>query len=424
MVVFAVLFATLATAAALSSPGKKYWPPGNTQKPSPATGTLPSTHQATLPTAAALSSPDERLPENTQKQYLDTRTLPSTEWSPGRLLVSPPPPPPRTIALEEGKKSKVGVQEKMVTPDGLKKPLTASAAKTPLPAAKIPLPASSSSSSLPGGLLDASQLEGRTVTLVSTGQELPALAFLAALKPDTCLILGTYAADFNALEYAQRVSYYLPSLEAKGVKSVCMVLNASPAACKEFSRIMGLPAGLQLVSDSYGAVGRAYGCNRGWRPDDLTSPYVKLLGMLFGLGAVMTLPSVIGGYVGNPWQKQSWIEASLARNQAQGIWPTNALELDDAGRVITNKFAELPVVGGWGRRPLELATLRLQNMLGISLKHWRELRPTEEELERGLLTQLGGLVVYGATPSQVRYKWLDGGICDVCNFETLLEKLT
>ena len=43
-------------------------------------------------------------------------------------------------------------------------------------------------------------------------------------------------------------------------------------------------------------------------------------------------------------------------------------QLDAAGNVVSNKFTELPVVGGWGRRPLELATLRLQNMLGISLK--------------------------------------------------------
>ncbi len=42
---------------------------------------------------------------------------------------------------------------------------------------------------------------------------------------------------------------------------------------------------------------------------------------------------------------------------------------------------------------MELATLRLQNMLGISLKEWRALRPTEEGLRAGVLTQLGGCVV-------------------------------
>ena len=30
-------------------------------------------------------------------------------------------------------------------------------------------------------------------------------------------------------------------------------------------------------------------------------------------------------------------------------------------------FEALPLVGTWGRRPLELATLRLQNMVGLSL---------------------------------------------------------
>ena len=41
------------------------------------------------------------------------------------------------------------------------------------------------------------------------------------------------------------------------------------------------------------------------------------------------------------------------------------------GAVVSSKFAELPAVGGWGRRPLELATLRLQTMIGVSLGNWK-----------------------------------------------------
>ena len=41
------------------------------------------------------------------------------------------------------------------------------------------------------------------------------------------------------------------------------------------------------------------------------------------------------------------------------------------GAVTSSKFAELPAVGGWGRRPLELATLRLQTMIGVSLGNWK-----------------------------------------------------
>ena len=276
-----------------------------------------------------------------------------------------------------------------------------------------------------GAIKDDFQLVGKTLTVVGGGerQEFLATRFLSELSPNTLLVLGTYAADFNAIEYAQRLRFYLPQLKAKGISQAIMVMNASPSACKEFKRLLELPDEVMLLSDSNGAIGKAFGCNRGWRPDDLTSPYVKLFGMLFGLGAVMTLPSVISGYIGNPWGKQPWIEAAMGRNQFRGIWPDTALVLGPSGEVVTNKFSELPLVGGWGRRPLELATLRLQNMLGISLKSWKDLMPTADELDRGLLTQLGGLVVFGDSPSEVRYKWLDDGICDVTNFELLLEKL-
>ena len=50
----------------------------------------------------------------------------------------------------------------------------------------------------------------------------------------------------------------------------------------------------------------------------------------------------------------------------------------ETGRGSGYAFDELPVVGDWGRRPLELATLRLQNMIGVSLCNWRELAPDDD----------------------------------------------
>ena len=282
-------------------------------------------------------------------------------------------------------------------------------------------------------LADAA-LSGQRVLDAETSQSVDLSERIQSAPGLSLLVLGTYASDFNALEYAQRVKYYLPQLRAKGIDQVLFVLNASPPACVEFRKLLSLPDEVELLSDSTGAVGRAWGVGRGWRPEDNSmSPYAKLFGMLFGLGAVMTLPSVVGGYIGNPWQKQPWIEAAMATNQKAGIWPDTALELASDGSVRVNKFSELPGgVGEWGRRPLELATLRLQNMLGISLKHWDKLKPTEEELERGLLTQLGGLVVIDKRIGWAqdngprltnKYLWLDDGICDVCNFEAMLDKL-
>lgn len=78
----------------------------------------------------------------------------------------------------------------------------------------------------------------------------------------------------------------------------------------------------------------------------------------------------------------------------------------------------------WKRRPLELATLRLQNMLGISLKHWKELKPSDEALKAGVLTQLGGCFVVESKTGKLKYSWRDQGICHVANFEDMLKKLS
>ena len=79
--------------------------------------------------------------------------------------------------------------------------------------------------------------------------------------------------------------------------------------------------------------------------------YTKLLGMLVGLGAWATLPAVIGGYLGNPFRGQPWIEEALGQGAAAGRWPGKDLvvDLDASGAVTRNAFAELPVVGEWPR---------------------------------------------------------------------------
>ena len=92
----------------------------------------------------------------------------------------------------------------------------------------------------------------------------------------------------------------------------------------------------------------------------------------------------------------------------------------ETGRGSGYAFDELPVVGDWGRRPLELATLRLQNMIGVSLQNWDALRPADDQL--AVLTQLGGLAI-GDGAGGLAYEWKDPGICAVCNFEDALDAL-
>lgn len=248
------------------------------------------------------------------------------------------------------------------------------------------------------------------------------------LKGDgkSLFVFGTYAADFNAIEYVQRLRYYMPILEKEcGVTKFGVLLNCQPDAALALADVVDLDTTkVDLFVDNTGAVGKEWGVGRGWLPDDEdVNPYLKLFGMLWGLGAWATLPAVIGGYIGNPFVPQRWIEDALAVGQRKDRWPNTALDLDANGEIELNKFTELPVVGEWPRRPLELATLRLQSMIGISLKEWKSLAPDEEALNAGVLTQLGGCIVVDGSTLETVYDWKDPGICAVANFEDIIKKL-
>lgn len=219
------------------------------------------------------------------------------------------------------------------------------------------------------------------------------------------------------IEYAQQLSHYVPALKEVGVDKIMCVVNGPPAACRRLASLVGMPSEVELLSDPTGEAGRDFGVSRGWLPDEQSVPaYAKLFGMLLGLGASNTLPSVITGYLGNPNGKNEWIQSALAQGKTAGRWPGElVVDLDEDGNVVRNAFDELPIVGGWGRRPLELATLRLQTMLGVSLEHWSEL---QEGVDDRCLTQLGGLVA--VRDGKVLFEYRDGGICNVCSFEKLL----
>ena len=280
------------------------------------------------------------------------------------------------------------------------------------------------------------RMSGASVTSVKSGEAVDSGTFLKSGEDKTMLVFGTYAADFNAIEYAQRLRYYLPQLKNRGITKVGLVLNCEPEAAKTMVKMIDLKTDatasdgdedtmVELLVDPTGNAGRQFGVGRGWRPDDEEmSPYLKLFGMLWGLGAWATLPAVIGGYIGNPFFGQPWVEDALAVGQKNGRFPSNALELDgQTGDVKVNKFTELPVVGEWERRPLELATLRLQNMVDISIKNWQPLAPTKEALNAGVLTQLGGITVVDSSSGNELFQWKDPGICAVANFEQILTKI-
>ena len=73
-------------------------------------------------------------------------------------------------------------------------------------------------------------LSGIRVTRVSSNTKIDLGQELRSKQGTSLVVLSTYAADFNALEYAQRVRHYQSRLKEKGVTNFLMVLNADPAA--------------------------------------------------------------------------------------------------------------------------------------------------------------------------------------------------
>lgn len=261
-------------------------------------------------------------------------------------------------------------------------------------------------------------LEGVSLPRVSDGAQIDLGAALASSPAKTLLVLGTHAADFNMVEYAQRVSAFLPQLQAKGVERCLLVVNGQASSCSKLADLLDLPVEIEVLTDPTGEAGRRFGVSRGWRPDADLNPFLKLTAMGVGVGPPwMTLPAVITGYVGNPGGRREWIEAALKQGQLAGRWPT-VLELGEDGSVLANKFDNAPLVAGWGRRPFELATLRLQNLVEVQLKHWEALKPVDDRC----LTQLGGCTVVGPG-GETLYSWVDRGLCDVPDMHELIEAL-
>ena len=292
-------------------------------------------------------------------------------------------------------------------------------------------------------------------------------------------IFGTYAADFNTIEYGQKLRYYIHQLQTEcNVEKIGFLINSTPTAAMILTKDeLDLPIRQQvqdeydkndhgggdlqidLFVDNTGEVGRTWGVNRGLWPNISNKhlhPYLKLFIMLpfgFGDGVQGTFPAIMNGYVGNSSRKNDhpWIQDAFAIGQIKSRWPNFILELsrhdngidDNIGNdheddnndnrvssstehrftVLHSKFSDFPYVGNWGRRPFELATLRLQSMMGISVKQWQQLSPNEEALDNGVLTQMGGCVVVNADTGEIVYDWKDNGVCATADFESMIHIL-
>ena len=245
-------------------------------------------------------------------------------------------------------------------------------------------------------------------------------ALAATTDSKTLLCFGTHAADFNAIEYLQKIRFYLPRLRDAGVSRVACVLNADAAQCRTLAELLDVPDDeIELFADPTGEAGRKFGVSRGFRPDDdALSPYVKLFVVGIGLGPPWgTLLPVLSGYVGSPNGRRDWIEATMQQAQLSGRLP-EPLELAADGSIAKNRFDDTPLVSDWGVRPFELATMRPQNLI-MQISRYGELGPKDPRC----LTQLGGMVVVGAG-GEPEYAWLDRGLCDLPDFEDVLGALS
>eukprot|EP00586_Coscinodiscus_wailesii_P019026 CAMPEP_0172517656 /NCGR_PEP_ID=MMETSP1066-20121228/286885_1 /TAXON_ID=671091 /ORGANISM="Coscinodiscus wailesii, Strain CCMP2513" /LENGTH=332 /DNA_ID=CAMNT_0013299775 /DNA_START=28 /DNA_END=1026 /DNA_ORIENTATION=+ len=293
----------------------------------------------------------------------------------------------------------------------------------------VPLTAARPSISLRGiqlspvaaaGTNDTSKEEGEATTKIDLGE---ILSRTKSNSDKTMLVLGTHPADFNTLEYLQKIRAAWSDLRDKscGVTRCLVVINGEIRQCRKLADMLDLPAGLEILADPTGQAGRAFGVSRGWRPDDDAIPaWLKVTVVGIGLGPPWgTLPAVLTGYFGNPWGRREWIEETLKQGQLAGRWPA-VLELnaENENAIVGNKFDDFPLLSGWGRRPLELATMRLQNLIGIQIKHWDELKPVDDRC----LTQLGGCTVVGEGGEAV-YSWVDQGLCDVPDMNKLVDVL-
>jgi len=284
----------------------------------------------------------------------------------------------------------------------------------------VPISAANPKKSLAGISLPRVILDGNT----ENQNEAP-VDLSAEIESDkrTMVVFGTHAGDFNTIEYLQKIRFSFQDLQSKGgIGKILVVINGAPDQIQLLTSLLDPPESIQFLSDPTGEAGRSFGVDRGFRPDDESlSPFAKQFFTGIGIGPPwMTLPAVLPGYTGNPNGKRDWIEESLKQGQLQGRWPS-VLELDDKDqqRILSNKFDEAPLgLNEWGRRPFELATLRLQSLIGIQIQNWSKLKPVDDRC----LTQLGGCTVVEPDGTAI-YSWVDRGLCDVPDMDNVLEAI-
>ncbi|EKX40635.1 hypothetical protein GUITHDRAFT_88647 [Guillardia theta CCMP2712] len=208
------------------------------------------------------------------------------------------------------------------------------------------------------------------------------------------LVFLTHFGDLSSWEYARQLLHYMPLLHSRGVKVMAIGIGSQEAG-KKFADQLKFPEEL-LFFDPDASCAAELGFSAGFgrssardAQSNPLSPYLRLLPMLLGIGSPGTLGQVIYGYFGDRGYDPKWTVSHL-RDFATGSFPFVEPELFDR-------------LGSGYLRPFELATVRLQNMIGI-LEQWNELIPENQDL----VVQQGGTIVMEG--DQTIYRFDDRGI--------------
>jgi len=225
-------------------------------------------------------------------------------------------------------------------------------------------------------------------------------------KKTSILVCLSHFGDFNAWEVAQQ---YIASFSTGDLDSECNVVLVgigSVASANKFADDLDLAkeSRIQLVADETGAVTEVCGCYKGWLAIDKehakkwpaadVNPYIKLFGMIFGIGSPGTIGRVLYGYVGDKegdFRSRKWVVDALLTGTSKGRFP----------KITSDAFEGVPEESGL--RPFELATLRAQTGIHIVL-NWGKLGPTDGDL----FTRMGGTFVF--RDRECIYEYYDKGI--------------
>ena len=197
------------------------------------------------------------------------------------------------------------------------------------------------------------------------------------------LFFLSHFGDLTSWEYAQKVRDRMGELTERGA-SVTVVGLGSVASGKKFAELLKFPTS-NLYADPSGQIYKDLDFAQGFLPDSDVSPYVKLLGMLAGVGSPGTMAEVFRGYVGD----------------------RDAEQIFDSG--------PFDILGTGYQRPFELATLRLSNMIGI-LPNWSELVTQED-----LICQQGGTFIFKG--EDLVHAQRDAGILKYASIDKVIQAL-